>query len=703
MNLTIDNNDGLGDVDYTRATLKGKPLTIVRKRGDWSRCHGGLDVLGTGMPVPGSRARVTVTDGAGAVLFRGFLQDSARPGIAQQAGGGIEEEPGFFAVEEAWLTQTEPVNLLQPASVSTHALLMSDVKLVYASSMTDTVMSALATDVTVAGGREAAAYVTELFRGDGTTATFTLAHEPFREGGSETIVMDNFDDALLNTEVWTRSDPGSCLTLSAGGLAMGGGNGFDGATLLSFASPVEMGGTLVAEATGVMLNAGSDGILMGFYNGIVTHGACVAGVRVLGTAGAQSMVSIVNGVERPTAYTFAAGHSYAVRVRLHCAEMQRVLGSYQALVDGALQQFGGGVVPAPLHIVIEVADLGLASSTLPTVLFDGAIAAAPAQCVFAPVNSTALTGSIAKVSLLQKGSAWVVGTGTDGTVTTRREGAAGTGADYSLGSTGVLRFDAGRVPQPGELLTVTYRRERRAAARMKDAAADQIRLQAALPGLPSWSGSVLKPAARSTADCKAAAQALLALAGGRATAEVGEVSWTRGAAAADDVAPGDTLTLQTLDGVASRTVQSVTITDGNALPELLKYRAAFAQDRAVSLSFTVSKQLPPDTLPQTPVIGAVSGLPASLAGLHVTSATASALQIDSGTDAPAGGGFEVRRSDANFGSVVTGDLVLDSPVRSFAIPRQAFAERFFVRMYDGSAPPRYSPVSSMVLTNLPLS
>ena len=77
--------------------------------------------------------------------------------------------------------------------------------------------------------------------------------------------------------------------------------------------------------------------------------------------------------------------------------------------------------------------------------------------------------------------------------------------------------------------------------------------------------------------------------------------------------------------------------------------------------------------------------------------------IDSGCDAPANGGFEVRRSNANFGSAITADLVLQSPVRSFSIPRQAFAERFFVRMYDGATPPNYSAVSSEVLTSLPLS
>ncbi len=125
--------------------------------------------------------------------------------------------------------------------------------------------------------------------------------------------------------------------------------------------------------------------------------------------------------------------------------------------------------------------------------------------------------------------------------------------------------------------------------------------------------------------------------------------------------------------------------------------------RSASLSFTITATVPADVPAQVAYTTDTSGLPAILSGLQVTSATASALQIDSGADQPAGGGFEVRRSDANFGTNIASDLVLQSPVRHFTIPRQAFAERFFIRMYDGSAPPRYSPVSSVVLTSLPLS
>ena len=530
-----------------------------------------------------------------------------------------------------------------------------------------------------------------------------LAHKPFRESGSETLVSESFDDTVLSAASWARTDPGGYLALGSGGLQITGGNGSDGATLLEYVPAVELGGTLVAEATSVALTPGSDGLLMGFYNGVVTRATCMAGIRVVGAAGAHTLVAVVNGAEQPVSYAFAAGHAYALRVRLHCAEMQRRRQSYQALVDGVLQQFGGAVVAAPLHVVIEVLDLGLASSTPATVLFDGMLSDAPAQVVFVPVNSAQISGSIGQLTLSQTGSAWVVSTLADGTILTRRQGATGTGADYSLSSAGVLTFDAGRVPQPGELLCVTYRRTGRAHARLKDAAADQERLQLALPGLPAWTGKVLQPPARSSADCAAAAQALLAFAGASTAGLAGEVTWARTGPADDDIAPGDTLALQTSAGQSMLPVQQVVLSDAAVVPELLHYRMTFRQDRETCLSFTVSDQPVADLASPLAVDTLNSTAPGALSNVQVTSATTTALQVDSGADAPPGGGFEVRRSDANFGSSNLADLVLNSPVRSFSIPRAAFRERFFVRMYDGSVNRQYSSVSSVLLTSLPTS
>ncbi|WP_047490937.1 hypothetical protein [Terriglobus sp. TAA 43] len=700
MILRIDNNDGAGEVDYTPAVRTDMPLEITRNRGKWTVCSAGLDLAGSGLVMPQSRSQMRVLDSSGAVLFHGILEATSRASCAMAGTNGSDDCVVLRAVEMAWLTQGSPSDALQPATSMQHAMALHDVTLKM--DATSSLFSDLAQDVMVSGEYEPTQYVTELFRGDGATASFALQHAPFRESGNDTLLDDAFDGSVFDSNVWSRVDVASYLSLGSGGLRMNGGTGADGATLLSSKTPVELGGGLVAEASDVMLTAGSDGVLLGFYDGTTTRNHCTAGVRVRGTAGSHSLVAIVNGVEQTSSYDFANGHRYVLRVRLHCAEMQRIRSRYGVLVDGVLQQFGGDSVGAPMHVVIEVADLGLASSTLPTVLYDGAMAISPYQCVFAPVNSVALNGSVGRVTLTRTGSCLVVSTAADGTQRTRRQGVSTSGADYVVGAAGVVTFAAGLLPQPGELVTVRYRRRGRAVARVIDDTAEFVRESLGLPGMPAWSGEVRSPLARSSADCESAAKALLALSAGSATGISGSVTWLRNAALAADVAPGDTLLIASDEGTQTLPVQSVRMVDGNCDPEQVTYTAAFRQGRDVSLDFHVGDGLAADVPGNVAVVRDVA-LPVSLAGLQVTAATTAALQVDSGVDAPDGCGFEVRRSDANFGLTTTSDLVLRSAARGFSIPRAAFAERFFVRMYDNSVPAKYSAVSSVVLTSLPVS
>ena len=150
-------------------------------------------------------------------------------------------------------------------------------------------------------------------------------------------------------------------------------------------------------------------------------------------------------------------------------------------------------------------------------------------------------------------------------------------------------------------------------------------------------------------------------------------------------------------------VRRVGVEDGSAWPEMLTYRIAFANDWAEGLGLTLSESIAADAwLPET-ALSSPSNVLANLQQLQVVSATGTALQVDAGTAPPAGGGFEVRRRDWDFGPGVDQDLVLRSPVRNFSIPREGQVERYYVRMYDGSTPPVYSRFSSAVFMNLPVS
>ncbi len=583
----------------------------------------------------------------------------------------------------------------------------------------------LANDVTISGAEEPAAYVQEIFTGDGTTTVFTLSESAFR-GTNRTLVRDSFNGASFDTSQWVVGSTGGHLALGSAGLMLNGGNGYDGQTTLTALNAVEMGGFLLAELGGVQFGASSDGMLAGFYSSAQTVLAnCFVGFRVRqsvsSTGGVTVLVPVVNGVEVGTVYTPMAGHSYTLRLRLYCAEMLRLPQVYYCMVDGAVQQFGGGnAADAAMQMVFELVDEGVSSNTPATVLYDtattgAAVTGTPGTCVFAAVDSANLVGSVASVEVTRPGSLWVVSTLPNGTVATRLIGAAGQGVDCEVdygsqvGTPGKVTFFAGRVPVAGERVTVSYRNQGRAVARIADAVSVAAEAAAgagvSVAGVSRWLGEVLAPVARSSADCEAAAMAVLAMGTARSAALAGSYVAVNPAA---DVWPGDLLAVTSAGVTTQLMVRAVVTVDEHCVPEVLRYRIAFANDWATEfadgLGLRLSESIASNAaLPATAASGPAEVL-ANLPQLAVTSLSDTALQVSTGVAAPSGGGFEVRRRDFDFGmGVDTPDLVLRSPVANFSVPRAAQVERFYVRMYDGSTPAVYSRWSSALFVNAPLS
>jgi len=592
--------------------------------------------------------------------------------------------------------------ILQPVGSVTHTLNFDAGEgdgTLQVAALKSTMAKELANDVTLSGQMEPTAYVTEMFAGDGTTTLFTLSDEPFRATPSS-LLIDSFNQSTFNTQVWMVTDSGSHFGLGAAGLTMSGGTGSDGQTTLTAIDVIEMGGSLVIEAGRLQLSSPSDGVLCGLYTGPTQRATCFAGYNVRQSSGSTVVTPFVNGAEVGTTYTILAGHTYTLRIRLHSIEMQRVLQSYYARIDGAIVAFGGGSVASPMALVFDLQDLGNASNTPATVLYDGTVATSPAGCTFSAVDSVQLTGSMGFCAVTQTGSAWVVSTLPGGATETRLIGVAGEGVDCRVSTTGNVTFFAGRTPVAGEIVTVLYRTRDRAVARLLDAASVAAEAAGGIPGSARWLGKVLKPLARCGADCESAAQAVLSFASSRAASIAGSYEAVNPAA---DVWPGDVLSITANGQTMNVVVRTVAIEDGNAKPEFLTYRIAFANDWADSLGMTLSEAIAPDAfLPQTALLAPGTVL-ANLQQLTVISATDTTLQLDAGMDPPAGGGFEVRLRDWDFGPGVDQNLVLRSPVRGFSIPRSAQVERYYIRMYDASTPPLYSRLSSAVFTNLPVS
>jgi hypothetical protein len=92
----------------------------------------------------------------------------------------------------------------------------------------------------------------------------------------------------------------------------------------------------------------------------------------------------------------------------------------------------------------------------------------------------------------------------------------------------------------------------------------------------------------------------------------------------------------------------------------------------------------------------------NLNNLRVTSLSGTSVTINTGVTPPTGGGFEIRRRDFAFIPGEDPDLVVRATASTITFARESTADRFYVRMYDGSTPPSYSEFSAAVFINLPL-
>ena len=562
---------------------------------------------------------------------------------------------------------------------------------------------ALANDITVCGEHEPGAYVTEHFIGNGITASFDLSETPYFPSASKAdLIRELFDETSIDARVWANPGPIGRLSLGDGGLVMQGGNGFDGETALTWLDRVEMGGTLLLEATGVTLAAGSNGILPGFFANAQGQGACTAGFRATAAAGngVVTLQPLVMGSLAGSTYPVNPANQYALRLRVYCAETQRQLSLYRACGDDGPIILGGQTNQPPAHMQFEIQEYVNGVAGMPVTLYDGAVANLPDACVVVAASSFNLFGSMRSLNLTNLGSGWVTSTPPNGGPRARRVGTTAQAAECQIERSGRLVFFNGCTPVVGEQIAVSYRTVQRAVGRAVNAANQQALADAGLPSVCCWSGSVTSPAGRSSQDCRNAAQALSLAAASANALWSGTFKGTRADFAAD-VWPGDaiTFTAPSMNFNTQVVVRAVHVTYRASCPDLVEYVIAFANDWADDLAIKTSETVPEDAWLPAP---ANPTLLANLNGLSITSINGDSVTVEAGMVPPLGGGFEVRRRDHVFMPGQDTDLVLGTTQPTFTFVRGSASDRYYIRMYDGASPPHYSEFSAALYFNLPL-
>ncbi|MGB0063002.1 MAG: hypothetical protein WBP85_01035, partial [Terracidiphilus sp.] len=538
----------------------------------------------------------------------------------------------------------------------------------------------------------------------GVTTEFYLSEYPYTPPAAQhTIISELFNEPEINVTRWCPLG-GNYFGLGANGLTMNGGNGYEGQTTFTWLNPIEMGGTLLLELVGVTLAVNSAGILGGFFNGGQMTSDCAAGILATAGTGNVTLQPIVMGTAAGATFTMNPANEYTLRLRIHCPESYRVGAMYYSYGDSGLIGAGGDWLVAPANIQMEVQEFVNGVGATPVTIYSGSIANLAAPCYLIPVSSISLMGTMRAINLTNLGSGWVVSTPASGSPYTRRIGSTEAAAECHLvrtGDAGKVVFYTGCTPAAGEQIAVNYRTVERAVGRVVNTASQQALEQAGSPWVAAWIGSVTAPPARSSADCRNAAQVMAQAAASVSALWSGTYNGNR-SSFASDVWPGDALALNapSTNLNAQVVVRTVKVNYSPSYPDLVNYEIAFANDWADDLAIKTSGAVPVNAwLPAT----ANQTVLNNLNNLTVTALNGSTVTVNTGVTPPTGGGFEIRLRDYAFQPGQDPTLVARSSAQNLTFSRVSASDRFYIRMYDGSTPPNYSEFSAALFINLPLS
>ena len=188
---------------------------------------------------------------------------------------------------------------------------------------------------------------------------------------------------------------------------MQGGTGRDGDTQLAWIDPVEMGGTLLLEASGVTLanrkHRDSGWLLYGrpdsagMHRGLsgncsARHGRRFSAADNLGLADGQRL----SGKSGQSVH--ACGYAFIV------LSANAVLAVYRSYGDSGAISYGGQWNIAPAKLQFEIQEFVNGVAGMPVTLYDGQIASLPGACTVVAASSINLVGTM---RALQPHQSWI--------------------------------------------------------------------------------------------------------------------------------------------------------------------------------------------------------------------------------------------------------------------------------------------------------
>jgi hypothetical protein len=569
----------------------------------------------------------------------------------------------------------------------------------------------LVNELTVIGAEEPQAYVRDYFVGDGESLKFYLSQEPFAQA-KPALIDEEYLGPNLDPTTWMLNDPSLAVSVVAQTLQIAGGTGVDGQTTVSFIEQIELGGALELQHGDVSITAPSQGVLGGLYAGAISVGGCLAGFQITPSGTGSNIQALISGLPAGTVMATTPGHQYFFTTYLYSMEVYRSGETYHSSLHPAGSGWGGAAVGADVRFVLEVQDIDPSNpATLvapATVLYDDVIESAPGFCTYALVDAVSMQCSIAYTYVAHISLAEVRTALPSANYVTQLVGALADGAECEITSDPSLDFYPQYVPVLNQLIVASYRGSGRAVAQVLNAASVASLQNGVDDGTRGTARVVKTPGARTDVDCENAALAILDDGTGIAWSGTYE-TWSDflpGAAA--DIFPGDAIVVNVPSRGASFTaiVRAVEIQVADPADDRGFYTIGFANDLASPLAIeysasaiTISLQDMPPLL-ETTQVGAYYEV--DLTEAEITAVTSTTVSVDAGMALPSGCGVEVRENDYGWGQANDRNLIGRFNTETFTLERLAKTQDYFLRLYDGSSPPKYSRYSAALHVDYPL-
>jgi hypothetical protein len=679
MRLTIDNLDGVGETDYTALLDAEAPPKIVRKLNQAPLFCGSGDFRADA----GSQYGFSLS----------AVQDVAEAGTyTVETGEAWSTAAGQIAdCARAVLNVENRALTLAPVGVVTRELTDSDPGF-SPDSLKLSVGGAAANDVTVIGGTEPSMYVRDCFTATGKQKTFALSRLPFKLK-TAVQVEDDFHNMSLDTTKWA-SDFSVPLTFTQGGVACAG------PVALRYRDPLEIGGLIILEQTGINYTGG-EGVVGGLFCGGFALGYCVAGISL----NDGQVQTIINGVVSSSGKQLSPNKLYEFRTMLFHPEPIRAGQVYSSSVCNGDTARSSQVWFGTAHVVLtmrEIDPVDASTTSAPqVVLYDGTLQNVQAYADYLPLWGLNLTCTLGHASAINEGAVWVQSAVPGQPWRTRLIGDVTAGSECYLTSTPELSFTTSSQPVANEQIEVFYRARGLACGRVVDSPSVQALKNNEDSGTRCMVLHVTAPAPRTSLDCEQAARALLddltqEQYGGEYQAGIGSLPQ-----GASDVQPGEQWNISASSWGLSCTVivREVEIDFQDLSDKFAQFKLQLANDAAQPFAFrfgrakhnallaVVSSELQAD----------VSTRPSGLPDARITAWGATTLTLDAGTGPVAGGGFEVRvEGDWGWGMAMNQNLVGRFSSRSFTLPNTGVTQAFYLRQFDGSTPAKYSPYATVL-------